>query len=508
MHDVRYRGRLGPLVLAAHLAVSPAIAAAPDGIADAEALSHAHALEGAWHRLETFIRNESTSLTRWTAAPPSTPWRDSWTRRGLSARYCDGILIVYAEPERLKGVGRNQRSVRLAPHLQSNDVPPPPPLHWLVGSRAFGGNGRADVVLPACMTGLPSGRVALAGEVADPFAVTMTTLDRERETRPCPAGTHGHGRVFVRDIVQEVNGRGDPLGAPTRMPWQLQSDACRGDTSTWVTYRLACAFDAGEPHNRTISGEDIYRRQKTVTAGGTSWGPPEFVSSSCWHDPEPLVPRPMIRVSTRTETRTLACIAPATGTRHQSRTLHLRSTLFPWDDGPIVQVTQRNRWRTTSYTCHTPSSEDPDDERETGIDTDGDKAADNDSIDDASDDSPSEDRDGGREMGFDTDGDGVADYDSIDDAPDDPPSEDRDGGREMGFDTDGDGVADYDSINDVPGNLMDSATPAPSPGTTEGHGGRNGGGDRGGPAGGNDGNSGGNGCGCGGPGGGGPGDVG
>lgn len=183
----------------------------------------------------------------------------------------------------------------------------------------------------------------------------------------------------------------------------------------------------------------------------------------------------MIRVSTRTETRTLACIAPATGTRHQSRTLHLRSTLFPWDDGPIVQVTQRNRWRTTSYTCHTPSSEDPDDERETGIDTDGDKAADNDSIDDASDDSP---------------------------------SEDRDGGREMGFDTDGDGVADYDSINDVPGNLMDSATPAPSPGTTEGHGGRNGGGDRGGPAGGNDGNSGGNGCGCGGPGGGGPGDVG
>lgn len=345
----------------------------------------------------------------------------------------------------MKGVGRNQRSVRLAPYLQSDDVPPPPPLHWLAGSRAIGGSGRADVVLPACMTDLPSGRVALADEVEDPFAVVMTTLDRERDTRPCPAGTHGNGRVLVRDIIQEINGRGDPLGAPTHMPWRLLSDSCRGDTSTWVTYRLACTFDAGAPHNRTISGEDIYRRQKTVTAAGISWGPPEFVSSSCWRDPAPLVLRPDIRVSTRTETRSVACTSPATGTRHQSRTLHLRSTEFPWDDEPIVQVTQRDPWRTTSSTCRTPST-------------------------------------GNRGGG-------------------------RDGGREMGFDTDGDGVADYDSINDVPGNLMDRATPAPSPGTTEGHGGRRGG-DRGGPAGGNDGSSGGNGCGCGGPGGGGPGDVG
>ena len=450
MHDVHHRCRLGPLVLAALLAASPAIAAAPDDIADQEALSHAHALEGAWHRLETFIRHESTSLTRWTAAPPSTPWRDSWTRRGLSARYCDGILIVYAEPDRLKGVGRDQRSVRLAPHLQSDDVPPPPPLHWLAGSTAIGGSGRADVALPACMTGLPSGRVALAGEVEDPFAVALTTLDRERETRPCPAGTHGTGRVFLRDIIQEVNGRGDPLGAPTHMPWQLLSESCQGDTSTWVTYRLACAFDAGEPHNREISGEDIYRRQKTVSAAGTSWGPPEFVSSSCWHDPDPLVPQPDIQVTTGTETRTVACASPQTGTRRQSRTVHQRSTQFPWDDEPIVQVTQRDQWRTTSDTCRTPST-------------------------------------GGRGGG-------------------------RNGGRESGFDTDGDGVADYDSINDVPGNLMDRATPAPHPGTTEGHGGRRGGGrnggGRGGPSGGNDGNSGGNGCGCGGPGGGGPGDVG
>lgn len=495
MHDAPCRGRLGPLVLAALLAASPAISATPDGIADQEALSHAHALEGAWRRLETFIRSESTSLTRWTAAAPSTPWRDSWTRRGLSARYCDGILIVYAEPERLKGVGRNQRSVRLAPHLQSDDVPPPPPLHWLAGSRAIGGSGRADVILPACMTGLPSGRVALAGEVEDPFAVVVTTLDRERETRPCPAGTHGNGQVLVRDIVQEVNGRGDPLGAPTHMPWQLLSNSCQGDTSTWVTYRLACAFDAGEPHNRTISGEDIYRRQKTVTAAGTSWGPPQFVSSSCWHDPDPLVPHPDIRVSTRTESRTVSCTSPATGTRYQSRTVHLRSTQFPWDDQPIVQVTHRGQWRTTRDTCRTPPTKNRDGERETGFNTGGDGAADQESINDVPDNPV--DRDAGRETGFDTD------------VPDSPAARDRNGGREMGFDTDGDNVADYDSINDVPDNLMDRATPAPSPGTTEGHGGRNGGDrGRGGPANGNDGNSGGNGCGCGGPGGGGPGDVG
>lgn len=498
MLDFRHRGRFGPLFVAALFAASSVVAATPEDIADQEALAHAHALEGAWHRLETFIRDESTSLTRWTAGPPSTPWRDSWTRRGLSARYCDGILIVYAEPLRLKGVGRNQRSVRLAPHLQSDDVPPPPPLHWLAGSRAIGGSGRADIVLPACMTGLPSGRVALAGEVEDPFAVVTTTLERQRETRSCPAGTHGSGRVFVRDIIQDINGRGDPLGAPTHMPWQLLSDSCRGDTSTWVTYRLACTFDAGEPHNRTISGEDIYRRQKTVTADGTSWGPPEFVSSSCWQDPDPLVPQADIRVSARTDTRTVACISPATGTRYQSRTTHLRSTQFPWDDQPIVQVTQRGQWRTTRDTCRTPPPDNPENEVETETDTDG------------ADSPETLDRDDEHETGIDTDEESAADDDSSKDEADNPPGRDRDGGREMGFDTDGDNVADYDSINDVPDNLMDKATPAPHPGTTEGHGGRNGGGggDRGGPAAGNDGNSGGNGCGCGGPGGGGPGDVG
>ena len=491
MLDVRHRGRLGPFVVAALLAAAPAMAATPESIADQEALSHAHALEGAWHRLETFIRDESTSPTRWTAAPPSTPWRDSWTRRGLSARYCDGILIVYVESERLKGVGRNQRSVRLAPHLQSDDVPPPPPLHWLAGSRAIGGSGRADVVLPACMTGLPSGRVALAGEVEDPFAVVTTTLDRQRETRPCPAGTHGNGRVFVRDIVQEVNGRGDPLGSPANLPWQLLSDSCKGDTSVWVTYRLACTFDAGEPHNRTISGEDIYRRQKTVTAAGTSWGPPEFVSSSCWQDPNPLVPQPDISLSSRTDTRTVACISPATGTRYQSRTLRLRSTQFPWDDQPIVQVTQRGQWRTTRDTCRTPPPDNPD----------------HDANNDVADSPEAPDQHGEGEAGTDTDAEGTTDHASSNDGADNPQGRDRDGGREMGFDTDGDNVADYDSINDVPSNLMDRATPAPSPGTTEGHGGRSGG-DRGGPAAGNDGSSGGNGCGCGGPGGGGPGDVG
>ena len=444
MLDTRHRAHLGPLLVAALLAASPVVAATPEEIADKEALSHAHALEGAWHRLETFIRDESTSLTRWTAGPPSTPWRDSWTRRGLSARYCDGILLVYAEPERLKGVGRNQRSVRLAPHLQSDDVPPPPPLHWLAGSRAIGGSGRDDVVLPACMTGLPSGRVALAGEVEDPFAVVTTTLDRERETRPCPAATHGSGRDFVRDIVQEVNGRGDPLGAPTHMPWQLLSDSCRGDTSTWVTFRLPCTFDAGEPHNRTISGEDIYRRQKTVTSAGTSWGPPEFVSSSCWQDPDPLVPQPDIRVSTRTSTRTVACISPATGTRYQSRTTHLRSTQFPWDDQPIVQVTGRGQWRTTHSTCRTPPPPIPDDEPETDTVANEDGATDHDSINDVADNQEVSDRDDERETGTDTG------HDSNNDGADNPPGRDRDGGREMGFDTDGDNVADYESIGDVP----------------------------------------------------------
>ena len=452
MSDTPTNGLRRALALAALLASSPAVlphpllAATSVEIFNQEALSHAHAIEAAWHRLEQHVLHESSSATNWAGAhpPAAAGWRDGWTHRGLGARYCDGVLLVYAAMDRLKGVGNDQRSVRLAPHLFSTDYPRPAPLHWLAGSKATGGPGRADLDLPSCMTGLPSGRVALAGHVTDPFSVTMATITRRTETRACPAGTHGAGRTFARDIVQDVNGRGDHVGEARPDAWRLLGDNCTDDTTAWEYYRVACTFDAGEPHNRVITGEDIYRRKKTVTAAGSTWGFPEFVSSSCWRDPEPEIPVADIRVTSRTETRSVSCTPPRTGSRTQSRTVHIRSTQFPWDEEPILQVTGTSSWNTTHDTCREVSS-------------------------------------GGGNGGND--------------------------GREMGFDTDGDGVADYDSINDVPSGLQDRATPAPIAGTTEGHGGRIGGTSSG-PAAGNDGSSGGNGCGCGGPGGGGPGDVG
>ena len=378
-------GPVRALALAAAVASPPAaLAATQTEIFDQEALSHAHAIEAAWHRLEHHILHESTSATIWAAAhpPAAAGWRDDWAHRGLGARYCDGILLVYVARDRLKGVGADQRSIRLAPHLASAATPRPAPLHWLTGSRATGGLGRADIGLPACMTGLPSGRAALAGPVTDPFGVSVPTITRETERRTCPAGTHGAGRTFARDIVQDVNGRGDHVGEARPGAWRLLNDGCRNDHASWEHYRIACTFDAGEPHNRTIAGEDIYRRMKTVTAAGTAWGAPEFVSSSCWRDPDPQVPTADIRVTSRSETRTVACTPPRTGSRTQSRTVHLRATRFPWDEEPIVQVTDVTAWGTTRDGCTAPT---------TGRD--------------------------GRAMGFDTDGDGVADYDSINDVP-------------------------------------------------------------------------------------------
>ena len=452
MSDTPTNGLPRALALAALLTFSPAVLPQPSVAATSveifnqEALSHAHAIVAAWHRLEQHVLHESSSATNWTGLQPpaAAGWRDDRTLRGLGARYCDGVLLVYAATGRLKGVGNDQRSVRLAPHLFSTDYPRPAPLHWLTGSKASGGLGRADVDLPSCMTGLPSGRVALAGRVADPFGVTMATLTRQTETRACSVGTHGSGRTFTRNVVQDVNGRGVHVGEARPGAWRLLSDTCTDDATTWEHYRVVCTFDAGEPHNRVIAGEDIYRRKKTVTATGTTWGLPEFVSSSCWRHPEPEVPVADIRVTRRTETRSVPCASPHTGTQTHSRTVHIRSTQFPWDAEPILQVTGASSWNTTGDTCREDSS-------------------------------------GGGNDGGD--------------------------GREMGFDTDGDGVADYDSIHDVPPGLHEVATPAPIGGTTEGHGGRVGG-PSGGPAGGNDGSSGGNGCGCGGPGGGGPGDVG
>ncbi|MDE0410047.1 MAG: hypothetical protein OXN81_19545, partial [Alphaproteobacteria bacterium] len=84
-----------------------------------EALAHARAVAEAWRLLEDHVLRRSEAATSWTGSvpPPSTGWLAAWTERGVRARYCEDTLLVYMEPASLKGVGRDQRSVQVAPHL-------------------------------------------------------------------------------------------------------------------------------------------------------------------------------------------------------------------------------------------------------------------------------------------------------------------------------------------------------------------------------------------------------
>ena len=219
------------------LAAGPALAqVAPDErVYRADALAHARAIETAWRRLETFILDESAAAAAWPGAvpPAATGWRASWTTRGLEARYCEDTLLVYLAPERLKGVGPDHRAVHAAPHAYGDGRAPV--LHWLEHGVAQGGEGRAAVTLPACLSAaggpLPSGRAALAGTVRDPFLNTVERVTRERREEPCPDGEHGGGRTLIREVTQEHDGRGDAVGNPVVGAWEVSIDLCRADRS-------------------------------------------------------------------------------------------------------------------------------------------------------------------------------------------------------------------------------------------------------------------------------------
>ena len=350
---LRVRIMAGASVLAMAAAAVPAgIPAAPPAAAQEyegervyrqEALAHARAVSEAWRRLEDHILRRSATATSWTGSvpPPATGWLAAWTERGVRARYCDDSLLVYMEPPSLKGVGRDQRSVQVAPHLYAQgDLAA---LHWLEGGQAEGTAGRAPVSLPACLSDasfggpLPSGRAALAGTVRDPHLELRERVSHERTVEDCPAGTHGEGRTLSRELRQEHDGRGDPVGDPLMGAWEVLIDDCRADYTEWEHYTLACTWFAGPPHNREMTGQEIWRREKTVTADGVSWGTPEFVSTSCWEGRTPEVPRAQVTETLRTETTTGTCPAGYSGRAVLTRTVTERSTLWPWDAQPTVQ---------------------------------------------------------------------------------------------------------------------------------------------------------------------------
>ena len=339
---------------------APAAAQGGEEVYRQEALAHARAISEAWRRLEDHILRRSAAPTRWTGSvpPASTGWLDAWTERGVRARYCGNTLLVYMEPEVLKGVGRDQRSVQVAPHLYAA-AGGLAALHWLTGSVAEGTAGRPDVALPACLSDssfggpLPSGRAALAGTVRDPHLDLRERISHERTVEGCPAGTHGEGRTMTREVRQSHDGRGDAVGDPVTGSWQVSIDDCRADYSEWEHYTLACSWLAGPPHNREMTGQEIWRREKTVTGDGVSWGTPEFVSTSCWEGQVPALPQAVVTETMRTETAAGACPAGYTGTAVLTRTVTERATLWPWDAQPTVQDIPGN-WIADQSGCTQP----------------------------------------------------------------------------------------------------------------------------------------------------------
>ena len=334
------------LLAASSPAEAYAQAPASERVYRQEALAHARAVVAAWRRLETHILAESTGPVEWAGAvpPAGTGWRAAWTERGLRARYCEDTLLVYLEPERLKGVGRDHRSVHAAPHAYGGAADGQSPvLHWLEGGEAKGAVGRASVPLPDCLSDtasggpLPSGRAALAGGVRDPYRHTSERITRERMETACEAGEHGEGRVLIREVGQDHNGRGDPVGDPVSGPWEVSVDGCRADYTQWEHYTLACHWDAGPPHNRRMEGREIWRRLKTVTAGGETLGVPEFVSTSCWTGGTPPVPVATITETGESEAKTEGCPAGYTGSLGYRRTITVRGTQFLWDPAPVTQ---------------------------------------------------------------------------------------------------------------------------------------------------------------------------
>ena len=340
----------GASIIALAAAGDPAVAQGDDAgrVHRLEALAHADAIASAWRRLEDHILNRSAEATRWTGSvpPAATGWLAAWTGRGVRARYCEDTLLVYLEPDAPKGA--DHRSVQSAPRLHGGERGRLPALHRLEDGEAKGAAGRAASALPDCLSDarfggtLPSGRAALAGRVVDPHLQRRERIARERRVEACPAGTHGDGRTMGREVRTRRDGRGNPVGEPVFGPWRVLVDGCRADYSEWEHYTLACEWSAGPPHDRRMTGSEVWRRRKTVTASGASWGAPAFVSTSCWDGRAPEPPEPTVTVTTRTETRSEPCPAGHTGTRRLTRTVTERSTRFPWDAAPIVQTIPAN----------------------------------------------------------------------------------------------------------------------------------------------------------------------
>ena len=175
----------------------------PDRLFQQAALGHAATVESAWwsvaSRIGVIAAGSPPGLwnTEWNGTSDPTAsgwWLSEWTERGLSARYCDGVLAVYADRDELKGVGRDQVSVQIAPTVYG-DGEKRSGLHRIeANSRQYKGAwGREDGTLPGCMpiVSASGDRVALVGAVPDPrlTAVRIRWENEPDRVVACPVAT-------------------------------------------------------------------------------------------------------------------------------------------------------------------------------------------------------------------------------------------------------------------------------------------------------------------------------
>ncbi len=289
----------------------------PDRVDRQAALLNAAIVENAFRSVERRIR-ETDVADLWedewdglSNPPVGSWWLRTWTDRGLTARYCDGVLAVYAGDDELKGVGRDHRAVQVAPVAYGNGRTG---LQLIGrGSRLFtGAHGRPDGSLPACMP-VPSttgDRVALVSEVADPkltpVGVRWVNEDQtvscaspdtgtmtERRRRPiqvtavtdCPAATPNCNDLSEFAAVPQAW----PADCATRetmlsaTPPTLPANAACTD---WVRWRSNCqivyaaAPDAADIPDPTITWETGPLNSWTRPCSCTC-APGDIVSGSC-----------------------------------------------------------------------------------------------------------------------------------------------------------------------------------------------------------------------------------
>ena len=378
--------------MVAALAGGEALAQGEPDVHAVNARAHAEALKRAWFHLEDLVRRRSTAavlapvsgsaqLRGWadaddamnTAATAtlggvSTGWLADWTRRGVKARYCAdgpgtaGTLLVWLDPARPMGVGTDHRSVRAAPRLYGRERRT---LHWLDGGVAEGGDGRADVTLPACMTaGLPSGRAALAGAVVDPWVATVVRSEWERRDASCPANTYRPAdlpasepaRVERRRVNRRFNLKGVEVAPdPPDGPWRESVNHCVGEVTQTVTETRSCSYTV---EGQAVQGYEVWQVTRRVRGATTVPGTAVKTLSTCpdaslgtntlaaipapQGTPETL-PAPTVTFPTRVELTDPPprCGDCFDGTVRRWRRHTDRHARFEWDSQPTVQQSVR-----------------------------------------------------------------------------------------------------------------------------------------------------------------------